>query len=102
MLKVDKWGWNEVYTMFCDEPILNLSSDDASMCIAVNGANKDCFKGKTGLRRAASIYAEQKFDHVEETKSITRKGDGLYEVVATALYEDDDGLYEVVATALYE
>jgi len=70
-------------------------TDDASLCLAVNGADKDCFKGKTGLRRAASIYAEQKFDHVEETKSITRKGDGLYEVVATALYEDDDGVCQV-------
>merc|ERR1739842_224795 len=52
-------------------------TDDASLCLAVNGADKDCFKGKTGLRRAASIYAEQKFDHVEETKSITRKDDGV-------------------------
>jgi hypothetical protein len=31
LVKPEKWGWNEVYTLFCDEPVLDMSSDDGSM-----------------------------------------------------------------------
>merc|ERR1711902_353431 len=73
------------------DDIVSDFTDDFSFCAAVNG-EKQCYDGADGFKQAFKRYLETNtFDHTDYSKSITKKGDNLYEIVSIATCENDDG-----------